>query len=85
MVCLIGAIVALSITGLNLIIIRRLRQIDTFLKQVDISGGVVQKIALSGRDELSQVAATVNQMLERIAADSQRIEQINIQLQEELS
>lgn len=85
MVCLVGAIVALSITGLNLIIIRRLRQIDTFLKQVDISGGVVQKIALSGRDELSQVAATVNQMLERIAADSQRIEQINIQLQEELS
>ena len=85
MVCLIGAIVALSITGLNLIVIRRLRQIDAFLNQVDISGGTIQKIALTGRDELSQVAATMNQMLDRIAADSQKIEQINIQLQEELA
>lgn len=83
--CLIGAIVALSITGLNLIVVRRLKQMDEFLKQVNVSGGVVQKIALSGRDELNQVATTVNQMLERIVADSQKIEQINSQLQEELA
>jgi diguanylate cyclase (GGDEF)-like protein len=78
-------ITALSTGGLHFMVLRRLKQIDDYLKQVDILTGNVKKITIAGNDELSQVATTVNQLLNRISVDRQQIEQINRQLQEELA
>ncbi len=84
MLFLTVAIVIVSTGGLHFLVLRRLKQIDDYLKQVDILNGDVKKIKIAGNDELTEVATTVNHMLERIAADRQKIEQINRQLQEEL-
>ena len=82
---LIVAIVVISTAGLHLLVLRRLKQIDDYLKQVDILTGDVKKIEIAGNDELTQVATTVNHLLDKIAVDRQQIEQINRQLQEELA
>ena len=85
MLFLVIAIAVLSTGGLHFLVLRRLKQIDDYLKNVDILTGDVKKITIAGNDELAQVATTVNQMLDRIAVDRQQIEQINRQLQEELT
>ena len=82
---LIVAIVVISTAGLHLLVLRRLKQIDDYLKQVDILTGDVKKIEIAGNDELTQVATTVNHLLDKIAVDRQQIEQINRQLHEELA
>jgi diguanylate cyclase (GGDEF)-like protein len=74
-----------SMIGLQHFLLNRLKQIEAFLHNVDISGKAVKTITLSGNDELSHVASSLNSMVSRIASSHQKIAQINIQLQEELA
>ena len=81
---LIALIVFLSIVDLNRMVVRRLENMDSFLRQVDSVDGSVRKLVIKGNDELTQVTVSMNQMLERIAKSQRENEQLNASLQAEL-
>jgi sensor domain CHASE-containing protein len=72
-----------SMVGMQRFLLQRLKRIEVFLTQVDISEENVKQLSMDGNDELSQVASTLNRMLEKILVDRQQIEKINRQLQKE--
>ena len=81
---LIALIVILSIVDLNRMVVRRLENMDSFLRQVDSVDGTGRKLMIEGNDELTQVTVSMNQMLERIAGSHREIGQLNAALQAEL-
>lgn len=81
---LIVLIVSLSIVDLKRMVIRRLENMDSFLRQTDIVDGTSCKLLIDGDDELTQVTVSMNQMLERIAKSQRENEQLNASLQAEL-
>ncbi|NMC31032.1 MAG: diguanylate cyclase [Veillonellaceae bacterium] len=84
LVGLIALIVSLSIVDLKRMVIRRLENMDSFLRQTDIVDGTSRKLLIDGDDELTQVTVSMNQMLERIAKSQRENEQLNASLQAEL-
>ena len=84
LVFVVACIVILSIVALKYYILRRLEQMDIFLKQPDIVDGKLKKMKVEGNDELTQVTVSMNQMLERIASSNHEIEKLNEVLLAEL-
>ena len=82
---ILSAILALLATlNLRHMVIRRLEKLDGFLRQADIVDGDPKQLAIEGNDELTQVAKSVNELLERIARSRLEIVALNASLREEL-
>lgn len=84
LILLISSTAILSTQIMRWLVGRRLEQVDQYLKQIEEIGERKERLEVSGQDELSQVAASINQMLDRIAASNREIEQMNRSLQLEL-
>lgn len=76
--------ILIAIFGMKTLITSRLQKIDAFLNQVYEQGDIKMRLSLSGNDELTQVASSINLMLESIARSNKRIEDLNNALKREL-
>lgn len=84
LILLIASTALLSTQIMHWLVGRRLEQMDRYLKQIEEIGERKERLEVTGQDELSQVAASINQMLDRIVVSNREIEQMNRSLQLEL-
>ena len=83
-IVILGLMVFVANYGMKVFVTARLQKIVAFLNQIYEQEDLTKRLPLSGNDELSEVAASINLMLESITRSNKRIEGLNESLKTEL-
>ena len=76
--------IAITVFALDRVILARIRKMGEFMQTVIVEKRVSSRLVLTGNDELSAAAETMNNMLDRLEASQREIEALCQSVQKEL-
>ncbi|WP_378954637.1 HD domain-containing phosphohydrolase [Pelosinus sp. sgz500959] len=60
------------------LVFKRLRKLDGFMKNIGDGGNIIERLQLSGNDEFSRTAATMNRMLDQVQQTQEKLRKLSL-------